>query len=484
MKGTLKRLEIKKSFRVGKKNSDIIKKVAKMSLSGGANTQHKEDPARTTTTTSDKTDWFSMSVSTFQNFKDLAQQNSTNSMEELPIDRTVNEVQFTEISRGKRLKSKTNDHLQLTLTKKYKMGLPSQLELKNKFEPLAALNSSNQNETSPNQTQPIKIPPIYLQADNSQEVINDLKKITKCEFKIKQCYRKIKVQLGSTDDFRTVTKFYDEGRINYFTFINPEERPLSVVMRGVPYSISEEEAKNELIKLNYPVIRVTRLLKTSKPTDGVATKTLTPLLAVDLKNNDQGKTIFNLDRFIYSVISVEPRRRSSNIPQCTNCQKYNHTKNFCKLEPRCVKCAGPHHYTNCPSRKVEIPLCVNCGKNHTANYKGCEYYLKLKSKFSNQQRIIRPQDQNNPRPNTSPTATNQSENVPPPLSSSNTNTYASKLRSKPTPTHNNHDNLSQQSNLLDLIGNLITNIIKPLIPKIQSFLTQIITSLFSSFQTP
>ena len=71
-------------------------------------------------------------------------------------------------------------------------------------------------------------------------------------------------------------------------------------MRGVPYSISEEEAKDELKKLKYPVLRVTRLLRTLKPTDGTdITKTPTPLLAVDLHNNEQGKTIFNLEGILH-----------------------------------------------------------------------------------------------------------------------------------------------------------------------------------------
>jgi hypothetical protein len=69
-------------------------------------------------------------------------------------------------------------------------------------------------------------------------------------------------------------------------------------MRGVPYSISEEEDKNELLKLNFPVIRATCLLKKSITIDGQdKIKSPIPLLAIDLQNNDMGKSIFNLERF-------------------------------------------------------------------------------------------------------------------------------------------------------------------------------------------
>jgi hypothetical protein len=72
MKGTLKQLQYKKISKVYKKNSDIVKKVCKMSVSDNVNQEHK-DPAQTTSTSdtggSAKMDWFSLSnVITFKDF--------------------------------------------------------------------------------------------------------------------------------------------------------------------------------------------------------------------------------------------------------------------------------------------------------------------------------------------------------------------------------------------------------------------------------
>ena len=44
-----------------------------------------------------------------------------------------------------------------------------------------------------------------------------------------------------------------------------------------------------------------------------------------------------------------------------NCQRFNYTKNFCHLEPRCLKCASRHHFSISASRRI-APTCVNCGK--------------------------------------------------------------------------------------------------------------------------
>jgi hypothetical protein len=139
-------------------------------------------------------------------------------------------------------------------------------------------------------------------------------------------------------------------------------------MRGVPFSISEEEVKYELLKQNYPVIRATRLLKTSRTIDGQdKIKSPTPLLAIHLKNNDMGKSIFNLDRFFYSVLSVEP-----TIIRCTTMYqlpKVHTLKTSAGWNPpRCLKCVGSHNFMDCPRRRVtKLQVCVNCGQNHTTN---------------------------------------------------------------------------------------------------------------------
>jgi hypothetical protein len=261
-----------------------------------------------------------------------------------------NQENFIEVIKPKRVMSRPNSPRTLTspsVPKRYKVDHITPIKLKNRFEPLVdkKVNQETRHISNENIKIAIIIPPIFLSADNFQE-------ITTSEYTTKQCYSKIKIHSTSTDDFRNVTKLYDNDHVKYFTFLNPEARPLSVVMRGVPYSISEEEVKNELLKLNFLVISATRLLKKSITIDGQdKIKSPTPLLALDLQKNDMGKSIFNQERFFYSVVSVEPRRRSFTIPQytlwqyhITYCQRYNHTKNFCRLEPRCVKCAGYHNF--------------------------------------------------------------------------------------------------------------------------------------------
>ncbi|KAL4090606.1 hypothetical protein QTP88_025405 [Uroleucon formosanum] len=79
------------------------------------------------------------------------------------------------------------------------------------------------------------------------------------------------------------------------------------------------------------------------------------------------------------IITVENRKTDNSIPQCQNCQRFNHTKNFCKLPPKCVKCPEQHHYSECTKDRNSPPTCVNCNENHPANYKGCKIYKQIKN---------------------------------------------------------------------------------------------------------
>jgi hypothetical protein len=117
MKGTQKQLQYKKMLKSYKNNSELVKKVLKMSVSDNDNQEHK-DPAQTHPGGSAKMDWFLLSdVSTFKDFKDPVHEN-LNSIESQSVQ-NHNDVEFVAVSRTKRPNIKNNDQ-KLTLPKRYK----------------------------------------------------------------------------------------------------------------------------------------------------------------------------------------------------------------------------------------------------------------------------------------------------------------------------------------------------------------------------
>lgn len=319
-----------------------------------------------------------------------------------------------------------------------------------------------------------KIPPIFLyNANNYKTIVDDIKAVIANDDFTMQCRTtSVKINLTNSTDFRKLTAFYDEKEIQYHTFQNPDDTLLSVAIRNLPISISTEEIHKELSK-SYPVKRVTRLLNKEKCP--------IPLCIVDLTREAKANDIFNLTKYDHSIISVEPRRKSRDIPQCTRCQRYGHTKNYCKLEPRCVKCSSKHHYKDCPKRPNEAPTCVNCGENHTANYRGCRSYADLKSKINRQQQRSRMSLGNNhdshriPSSHINHATNNFNQSSQETSHSQNRRSYADAARS----TRDQQPNM-QSTSFSNIIDTLI-ELVKPYLNKIKEFLCTVFTSMFAGF---
>ena len=64
--------------------------------------------------------------------------------------------------------------------------------------------------------------------------------------------------------------------------------------------------------------------------------------------------------------------------QCKRCQRFGHTQLNPGYEPRCGTCGGSHLSGGCSTPR-EQPVCCACGRNHTANYRGCENWKETKA---------------------------------------------------------------------------------------------------------
>jgi hypothetical protein len=140
------------------------------------------------------------------------------------------------------------------------------------------------------------------------------------------------------------------------------------------YSTNKDEIKDEIEKLGHKVANVWNITQ-------YRTKLPLSMFFVDLKPAPNNKTIFDVEILNQCKIKFEPPRNKREIAQCINCQRYGHTKNYCHLPPRCVKCAGDHLTHNCPRKdRSNTVRCVLCDGNQTANYKGCTVYQDLQKK--------------------------------------------------------------------------------------------------------
>ena len=97
-----------------------------------------------------------------------------------------------------------------------------------------------------------------------------------------------------------------------------------------------------------------------------------PLFILTFHKDEGINKIYNIQYICRMKIKIEALKSSKLIVQCKKCQRYGHTQNFCKRDPKCVKCAGDHLTVDCTKpKKLQNPKCANCGESHPASYRGC-----------------------------------------------------------------------------------------------------------------
>lgn len=181
----------------------------------------------------------------------------------------------------------------------------------------------------------------------------------------------IKVEVSTTDDHRALSKMLGEQRIPYHTYTMPEDKLLRAVIKNVPREFAKEEILESLKAQNLPVREVHRMVR------GKARAPMNMVL-VCLDNTPEGKQVFRITHVCGLMgVKIEPPYKTGIMAQCHKCQMYGHTSNNCYAHPRCVKCLGNHHTSECERPKdlslcTEPPSCVLCGEmGHPANFRGC-----------------------------------------------------------------------------------------------------------------
>jgi hypothetical protein len=104
---------------------------------------------------------------------------------------------------------------------------------------------------------------------------------------------------------------------------------------------------------------------------------------VDIKAHNNNKEMYKINTLLNTIVQFEAPHAKREIPQCMRRQKFGHTKNYCRSNPRYVKCASERLTNECP-RKVrdDKVKCVDCNEKHPATYRGCMGTSKSDKKYA------------------------------------------------------------------------------------------------------
>ncbi|GBN75378.1 hypothetical protein AVEN_8063-2-1, partial [Araneus ventricosus] len=184
----------------------------------------------------------------------------------------------------------------------------------------------------------------------------------------------IRISPNSSEERTKIIEYLDKTEKEYVLSEAPTERPIKIVIKGVPPDHSREKITQELESLNYKVLRINHLRN-------FRLKTLHPIVLVELEKTPNVEEIFKINKVNLLKVTIEAYRRKQRATMRFSCSDFYHSARNCKRKPRCIKCNGSHETRNCDIKTIiENPSCMNCNENgHLASWRGCPKFPVIKS---------------------------------------------------------------------------------------------------------
>lgn len=173
-------------------------------------------------------------------------------------------------------------------------------------------------------------------------------------------------------------KYFLGCKIQFKSFLLDEEKPVRVVLRGLPSNTSIDCIQIAINQEGFNNVTITQMYR-----DSISNKKYMPLYLLTipkLQDCDIDKKIFNLTEIYGTQVSIKKYRVKKGPVQCHNCQGFFHSQTVCNLPTRCIKCAAEHKTKDCKKSFEEPCTCANCGGSHPANFRSCPRFPKTNEK--------------------------------------------------------------------------------------------------------
>ncbi|GFV84944.1 nucleic-acid-binding protein from transposon X-element [Trichonephila clavipes] len=302
-----------------------------------------------------------------------------------PPTPNISQQEFPALPKITSQKRKENDDGFVSPTRRQTIKKPNVIlspnfthETDNKFSNLKQqeiAGTSNDNTTtndpppSANTPRTYLPPPIMLKT--SAETREHMKVITTAfpNIRSKLFGELIKLYTNTSIDYHKLLNLLDQHQFQYHVITPKDERPIKVVIKGLPCNTDINDIKSDLTDQGFTDNKVSQLI-------GRITTQKLPVFMITLPRNINNAKIFQLKTLSYLSIRVEGYE-GTGVTQCYKCNRFNHTPDNCHMIPRCLKCGEAHQTKDCPIQRVETAYCINCqAYGHMANYSKCPLFPK------------------------------------------------------------------------------------------------------------
>ncbi|GFW57114.1 nucleic-acid-binding protein from transposon X-element [Trichonephila clavipes] len=206
-----------------------------------------------------------------------------------------------------------------------------------------------------------RIPPFFISPKGDWRQLVALAKLKAPSFQSQMSGRFLKVTVSDEVEYRDLSRWLETTGVEFKSFMLKQDRPVKVVVRGLPSNTEPEDIKTEIEAEGFKVVKISQM-------KNFRTKASMPLFYVQIENGVDAPKIYDFTEMFGTRIEVKPFDRGNKVNQCWRCQGWFHSSEVCHLPPRCVKCAGPHAAKDC-TLEFEAPMrCANCSGAHAANW--------------------------------------------------------------------------------------------------------------------
>lgn len=226
-----------------------------------------------------------------------------------------------------------------------------------------------------------KPPPLYITKSSMKDIISIMnaleltkKDITILESNANEILTHT-IYANNQEHHTKIREALGAKKLEFFTYTPKNEKPKSLILKGVKGYFSAEDIKSELIELALPGVEILSVKNFHYDKNQIDKHHH----IIQLSSNSPTADLFKIKTLAYQRVKWEKLRKPL-IYQCRRCQRVGHSSKNCHLEFRCVKCAQAHGPGKCAINKAggkELLTCSNCGQTgHPASYRGCPY-IKL-----------------------------------------------------------------------------------------------------------
>lgn len=235
----------------------------------------------------------------------------------------------------------------------------------NRYAPLATLPPNATDVPPVTNKKPPPPAPLILHGrpSNILNTTNEIKNIATQGFYIKYTKNNTNIYFTDNKEKQQYQTIINRKNIQYYTYTDRTEKQNGFVLKGLETDATLEELLEELQDENKNITRIYKM-NTQRPTYLVTTL-----------NNTTLQDLQTIKHVNYTRVSWERHINKKGIIQCHRCQRWGHATLNCRMNIKCLKCAG-EHLTNLCVKTLDVPAkCANCDGAHPANSVTCPVYV-------------------------------------------------------------------------------------------------------------